>query len=317
MSYCSPSVDISDHYTCFEYDELIQIANAFNKYINANKICPRRKHGVKNNDKNKDKNKDKNSRVSRKSSKTKRGGSKHTNSVTECIVEKPITVSGKDKRELWYSIYNRLKYICSYEHCWVDLDFVDGISDRDLRERIRWFTFKPKMTRTNNSWLGTQDINNVLQQYQELDTSFKFLGALPSDFYKVTRVDYNKVFDHKRIGMVFNLDGHKQPGSHWVAFLIDNVSKTLEYYDSAGKLPNRNIQTFIDTVNKYLQSHNYNYTQHYNTKKHQFKNSECGVYAIYFIIQRLLGFDFNYITDRVILDKQMNAFRKVIFRPRE
>ena len=25
MSYCSPSVNIKDHYTCFEYDELKQI----------------------------------------------------------------------------------------------------------------------------------------------------------------------------------------------------------------------------------------------------------------------------------------------------
>ena len=54
----------------------------------------------------------------------------------------------------------------------------------------------------------------------------------------------------------------------------------------------------------------------YNKKQHQSENSECGVYAIYFLIQRLLNFDFKTITNNIITDKQMNDFRSVIFRPR-
>jgi hypothetical protein len=284
MSYCAPSIDIKDHYTCFEFHELKTIAKSFNDYIAKNKSCP-----------------------------VKRGSRK--NGIS-CNPKRPIKIENKTKRELWFSIYNRLKYLCPYEYCWVDLDFINGLDDKDLQEKLQWFTFKPKMTRTQNAWLSTQDINNVLQQYQDIDPSFKFLGALPSDFYKVTRVDYSKIFDHKRIAIVFNLDEHDQPGSHWVAFLIDNKSKTLEYYDSAGKRPNRNIQSFIDTVYEYLKSHGFDYKLSQNTKKHQYQNNECGVYAIYFIIQRLIGFDFNHITDNVILDKQMNRFRKVIFRPK-
>ena len=285
MSYCAPNVDIRDHYTCFEFDELKSIAVAFNNYIAKNKKCPTRK------------------------------GQKQK-SKTKCEPNRKINIYNKTKRQLWNSIYRRLKYLCPYEYCWIDLDFINQIDDKNLKEKLTWFTFKPKMTRTKNAWLSTQDINNVLQQYQEIDPSFKFLGALPSDFYKVTRVDYNKIFDYKRIAIVFNLDGHKDPGSHWVAFLIDNTSKTLEYYDSAAQKPNKNIQVFIDTVKSYIESQGYNYKLYYNTTKHQFQNNECGVYAIYFIIQRLIGFDFNHITKNVILDKQMNQFRNIIFRPK-
>jgi len=222
----------------------------------------------------------------------------------------------KSKKKLWYSIYNRLKNICSYEYCWLDLDFINEIDDKNLREKIKYFTFKPKMTKTKRDWLNTQDINNVLQQYQELFPTFKFIGALPSDFYKVTTVDYNQVLKYDKIGLVFNLDEHNQPGSHWVAFLVDNKMGTLEYYDSVGKLPNKNIQTFINEMSEYLKKNGYNYNKLYNTKKHQYENTECGVYSIYFLIQRLFGFDFEYVTKKVVKDKQMNRFRNVIFRPR-
>jgi hypothetical protein len=291
MSYgtCSPNVDVLDHYTCFKHDELKIIANEFNNYIETNKTCPK-SSGVK---------KDKDTLGSNK-----------------CNILKSIDINNKTKRELWYSIYNRLNYICPYEYCWIDLDFIKNIKDKKLRDKIKFFTFKPKMTKTRESWLNTKDINNVLQQYQNLFVSFKFLGALPADFYKVTDVDYRKIFNYEKVGMVFNLDNHNQSGSHWVAFLIDNKSKTLEYYDSVGKLPNKNIQTFINKVYKYLKSKGHNYKKLYNKKQHQSENSECGVYAIYFLIQRLLNFDFKTITNNIITDKQMNDFRSVIFRPR-
>jgi hypothetical protein len=283
MSYCSPSVNIKDHYTCFEYDELKQIALAFNIYIQTNKVCPTLRRGSK---------KDK-----------------------RCLPTSLIDIK-KSKKKLWYSIYNRLKYICPYEYCWIDLDFINNIKDKYLGEKLRYFTFKPKITRTMNSWLSTKDIDNVLQQYQDLDPTFKFLGALPSDFYNLTHVDYSKIFDHKRIGIVFNLDTHNEPGSHWVSFLIDNKKKTLEYYDSAGRTPNKNIQTFIDRVDSYLKQHNLTYKTYYNTIKHQLQNNECGVYAIYFMIQRLLGKDFNEIIKNIVRDKEMNHFRQYIFRPK-
>ena len=90
----------------------------------------------------------------------------------------------------------------------------------------------------------------------------------------------------------------------------------MEYYDSAGKTPNKNIQIFIDRVHRYLKQHNLSYKMHCNTIKHQLQNNECGVYAIYFMIQRLLGKDFNEIIKNIVRDKEMNHFRQYIFRPK-
>jgi hypothetical protein len=283
--YCSPNVNIKKHYTCFDYNELQQIALAFNIYIQKNKICPQL--------------------------------NKNSNKLTDkriCKIKRLININ-KPQRELWYSIYNRLKYICPYEYCWVDLDFINNIEDKYLKEKLKYFTFKPKITQGMNAWLTTQDINNVMQQYQDFYSSFKFLGALPSDFYKLISVDFSKIFDHNQIGIIFNLDNHTQKGSHWVSFLIDNENKTIEYYDSAGKYPNKNIQQFIDKIHNYISKRGLVYKIHYNTVRHQLENNECGVYAIYFIICRLSGRSFNNIVKNGPKDKDMNHFRQYIFLP--
>lgn len=269
---CSPNIDIDSHYTCFTMDELIEIANAFNHYIKVNNIC---------------------------------------SDDNGCVPKKQINIKNKSKKQLWNSIYNRLNKICKYEWCWVDQKFIEKIPDTYLQEKLQYFTFKPKMNHNEYNWLSTSDINNVMQQYQEFDKSFKFLGALPCDFYKLTKVKYNDIPKYKKIGIIFNLDTHDKSGSHWVSFLIDNTKRTIEYFDSTGSSPNIHIKQFIKFLKREI-LHDYNYLQ--NKYVHQKKNSECGVYSIYYIIQRLLGNDFHSITSNIITDNQMNVFRRYIFR---
>jgi hypothetical protein len=272
-SLCSPSINVSDHYTCFESIELQAIAMAFNRYIEKNELCSAPK---------------------------------------KCAPRELIKIEGRGKKDLWNSIYKRLNKICRYEYCWIDQDFIKMIDDKDLRERITYFTFKPKTTRIPNGWLSTRDINSVMSQYQEFDSSFFFIGALPCDFYTQTRVKYTDIPNYRRVGIVFNLDKHNQSGSHWTALLIDNTIKTIEYFDSAAGSPNRQIKKFIKNVENKT-GKKYRYKQ--NKVVHQRENGECGVYAIYFLIRRLLGKSFDEISSKVIPDKSMNRFRRYIFRP--
>lgn len=289
MSYCAPNVNIVDHYTCFEYSELCEIAKSFNKFIekHCNKV-----------------NKVNNSKC-------------NFNTVPIQIYEcNDQDDNGKEeikKRELWNDIYDRLKDVCKYEYCWIDYEFIKTIPDNELREKIKLFTFKPKMSMHIDNWLSTRDINNVLIQYEKLYDTFKFLGALPSDFYKIEKIDYSFIDSYNRIGIVFNLDPHSSSGSHWVAFLVDNKKRTLEYFDSVGNGPNKNIKMFIRKIKSMLDAKGTKYKYHYNNIQHQYKNSECGVYAIYYIVQRLLGYSFREICKKVIGDDQMYEFRNNIF----
>ena len=50
-----------------------------------------------------------------------------------------------------------------------------------------------------------------------------------------------------------------------------------------------------------------------NKVQHQYKNTECGVYCIYFLTSLLDGKTFEYIMRNIINDDQMNAKRKDFF----
>ena len=166
------------------------------------------------------------------------------------------------------------------------------------------------MNKHYNKWLNTKDINAVLQQYQEVYKTFNFLGALPSDFYKIVKIKWIYAYKYKKIGIVFNLDEHNKTGSHWVSFLIDNTLKSIEYYDSVGDKPNKNIEEFIHKISKLFKN---KYTVKINNLKNQYGNSECGVYAMYYIIERLSGNSFEKITSNIIKDDEIKKFRKHFF----
>ncbi|NBU33969.1 hypothetical protein EB118_03125 [bacterium] len=266
---CAPNVMYD--LSCYTHQELVEIAKSYNKYVmKRTRLCH-----------------------------------PHSTVCSRITSKVPITDS---KASLIVSLQNVLGKVCSSEACWTQLPFIDTLSP-GLVEKLRYFTFKPPAPETKYSWLSTTDINSVMQQYAELFVNFKFVGALPSDFYKITKFHFDQISLYHKIGIVFNLDTHDQKGSHWVAFLIDNGLKTIEYFDSAGKPPNKYIDKFIKKVQKVCKG----YTVCINTIVHQRKNSECGIYSIHFIIKRLLGFSFKDISSKIISDNEMNKFRDNIF----
>ena len=56
------------------------------------------------------------------------------------------------------------------------------------------------------------------------------------------------------------------------------------------------------------------YDIQYNKKQHQFKNSECGVYSMNFIIRLLNGESFRSIEADIMKDDKMLQCRGVYFR---
>ena len=52
-----------------------------------------------------------------------------------------------------------------------------------------------------------------------------------------------------------------------------------------------------------------------NKIRHQFKNSECGVYCINFIVSMLEGDTFENYTNNIVKDIDMNKKRELYFSP--
>lgn len=266
--YCSPSKTPHKYLnTCYDSQDIKSMAIAFNKYIKTSKVCKE----------------------------------------NTCISSKPIDTNQSDT-ELYAQLKKELDILCDNDFCWLDLEFIRHIDDKNLRDSLLYFTFKPKGLKSKRTWFNTHNINQIMEQYQDLyKDTFHFLGAQPSDYSKITHINWKKIKQIPCIAIIFNTDPHNQPGKHWLSVFIDNETKTVDYFDSLGKLPNKNISSFLKHFKKYKFT--------FNKKAHQKGGSNCGVYSCYFIIQRLEGKTFEEITKKLIPDKLMTEYRDFLFRP--
>ena len=231
--------------------------------------------------------------------------------------------NGKLKQE----INIRLKDKCKDEWCWIQQNFVKNINDDIINEE----TFKPimpdKWYQNDRTWLNTLDIENVLSQYELQYPDFMFIGPVPIDFDKVLtfgkcvadelcKIDLSKLYKNngiKRIGIVFNLDAHNQPGSHWVALFCDLNRKGLYYWDSYAYPAPNEVKKLMKRLKEQGTNMGIGMELKENKVRHQYKSSECGVYCIHFITQLLKGKTFNQIVNNKIPDDIMNKMRYKFF----
>lgn len=209
------------------------------------------------------------------------------------------------RKELHAKLQDKFKSVCKEdETCWVDNKKVmEHLSTKypDLYESINYFALKPKGTIKKNGWLSTNNINFVMRQYEKVFPDFEFLSCSPSDYYSSP-----PMLKKKYSAIIFNLDNSRQPGSHWVTVFFDNIKKNVEYFDSTGSKPNKNILEFLSKLHTSV---------YYSTFSHQKGNSACGIYAMYYILERLQGKTKEDVNTIRITDAQMNNYRSRLFRP--
>ena len=247
-----------------------------------------------------------------------------------------IIISDKKKYnngDLWNKIDSKLKSKCNAEWCWVEQDFVKKHNDKDLST-----TFRPKMPKDwlkhNTKWLTTTNIESVMKQYEKKYNDFYFIGTVPIDFdyeYDVGQCIVNELckinienlynINKRKIGVVFNLDAHDEPGSHWVALYSDFNLGEVYYYDSYGIMPPDEVRVLMNRISSQGKNITTKYSKagepfkmYYNDIRHQFKNSECGVYSMHFISECLSGKHFKDVINNRVLDDDMNKKRNIFYR---
>lgn len=245
-------------------------------------------------------------------------------------------ISESDPTKLWTELNRRLVH-CEKEDCWLN-----QIKDEQLRKRIDRYIFAPdkpyEWKKNPNEWLSNYDILNVLEQYEETHKHFEFIGPSPIDFDKI--VQRKCVYDdlcnfqlsehlkkgHTSIGAIFNLSPHTSSGSHWVSLFIDTKAKIIFYFDSAGAKIPKQINQFVKRVQDQALKMGATYRFYENCpKEHQFGNTECGVYSLFFIITMLTGRTklakgrlstkrkIHLFRHRTIPDKYIEKYRNVYF----
>ena len=228
------------------------------------------------------------------------------------------------------------EYECSDNDqiCWVGTKLVKKINNGEISGSV----FKPIAPEGKYEWLSTTNINQVLEQYTNKHPDFEFYGALPYDFDILDELEINNINfkdlankNKTKMGIVLNLDNHDENGSHWVAIYSELDKNRIYYFDSFGKKPGKRIRNFSNKLLKFMHSNNTNgnfntkdflkkyksshmYDIRYNKTQHQFKNSECGVYSMNFLIRLLNGEDFDSIVDNITNDDDMNKCRNIYFQ---
>ena len=181
------------------------------------------------------------------------------------------------------------------------------IDDKKKKELIKTY-LRPKQPDEWKSdpdmWLNSLDITHVMNQYEDAFPNFEFMGPYPIDFAApdpysgggkclIQEMCEIKTADAlangtQYIGIIYNLDPHFKSGSHWVAVYVDLVKHKTYYFDSYGMEPPGQIQKFM----KWLTTQDSQMKLFYNGRRFQYKNSECGMYSMYFIVRMLAGDDF-------------------------
>lgn len=315
----------------------------------------------------------------------------------------------KNKNTLWRLIKD--KFInntnCQNDFCILKNPLIQNLNDGDMI----YETFVPETPEewNNNprSWLSTSDIRLVLLQYEALHPNFEFIGPVPIDFDKnllggcvsdeLCKICLDKLLSKKKtkIGIVFNLDAHDMPGSHWVSLYIDLNNGGICYFDSVGIKPCKEIYTLMkklwtqgnNLLEKEVIDHNdfertyqypiditkindftiradhiipnslnnlffetldsndnlkfsrikniegktihlnkpiqgkikngniYGFRLLFNDITHQKKNTECGMYSIFFISQMVSGEEYYKLCKNIVNDDKMNQMRKLFYRP--
>lgn len=234
-----------------------------------------------------------------------------------------IKIAGKTKMQLWDSLRSVLSSKCgNKEWCWLDQNFAKDIKNSELKD----YTFRPKMPKSwlknKHTWLSTTDINNVMRQYERLYKGFVFFGPVPVDCPFGIKCMLTELNPHElkrkenisRIGIIYNLDKHNEPGSHWVAVFIDTDNNEVNYYDSYGEIPPKLIQKFMNSIGLKMIENNNSPSLIYNDRRHQYGHSECGIFSMNFLIQRLNGKTMYDISQEKIPDKIMNKLRNYFYR---
>lgn len=241
--------------------------------------------------------------------------------------DQPIKTN--DSKQIWKQLKEYYASVCNKESCWVRQMTKNTKMEKELLDAFA--PESPKEWKKNpNEWLSSLDILQVMNQYEKKYKCFDFIGPSPID-YDTHKLYGECVWDelchfnleeqikkgHTKIGVIFNLDPHYKGGSHWVSLFINVKKHTIFYFDSTGETIPAQIKKFVNTVieqgNKLKKPIDFKFDENHPVE-HQYGNTECGIYSLFFIVHMLEDkITGHYMKTHILKDEYMQKFRHVFY----
>ena len=240
-----------------------------------------------------------------------------------------VKITSSSPKEIHRFISETLSGVCNKESCWIRQRSVFGPVESDLSD-----SFAPESPaewkKNPNEWLSSIDIMNVMKQYEKAYKCFDFIGPSPIDFD--TRKLYGEcVWDElcnfslseqikngkTKVGIIFNTDPHNKPGQHWISMFVNIKKRKIFFFDSTGDKPASQIMVLVDRIKEQGLSMSPKLNFQFDSNEgieHQYGNTECGIYSLYFIVHMLEDkMTAHYLKTHILKDEYMNKFRHIYF----
>ena len=240
-----------------------------------------------------------------------------------------VKITSSSPKEIHRQISEKLSGICNKESCWIKQKADFGPIESDMAESFAPES-PPEWKKNPNEWLSSIDIINVMKQYEKAYKCFDFIGPTPIDFD--TRKLYGEcVWDElcnfsleeqikngkNKIGIIFNTDPHNKPGQHWISMFINIKKKKIFFFDSTGDKPSPQIMALVNRIIEQGLSLKPKINFKFDSNEgieHQYGNTECGIYSLYFIVHMLEDkMTDHYLKTHILKDEYMNKFRHIYF----
>lgn len=191
----------------------------------------------------------------------------------------------------------------------------EGIPIPDTKKGVKAQEIKDKISQERRKWINAN--KNVIKTYWErkeglgsattlrgdsglYDTEIEEIMDVFPGFYGC--VDNSELFgmfkqivnDKPKIfSFIYLYENYSKNTNHWVAVFVDTVLDTeINYYDSYGKKPPDSLKDKMKYLIEALGVDHY-LDWKYNKDKYQGDSSpDCGIYSMYFLVQREFGIPF-------------------------
>jgi hypothetical protein len=238
-------------------------------------------------------------------------------------------IKTNDPKEIHAKLMFYLSNVCKTESCWLKQDKYFGKISEDIKDSFA--PLSPAEWKNNpNEWLSSVDIDKVMGQYKKAYKCFEFIGPSPIDFDK--KLSYgecvwnelcnfslaNQIKKGKnKIGIIFNTDPHNKSGAHWISLFINIKKKVIFFFDSVGTKVSPEIMKLVNRIieqgHKLNPKINFKFEDNHGVE-HQYENTECGIYSLFFIIHMLQDkTSEDFYKNHIIKDDQIQNYRKIYF----
>jgi hypothetical protein len=214
--------------------------------------------------------------------------------------------------------------VCNTEACWLRQKFIDEKTAKDLLR----YTFAPEAppswTKNPSEWLTSVDIERVMHQYEKKYPCFEFIGPSPIDYNQhieygqcvweeLCKLDLQQLVKRGKfkLGVIFNLDPHYKPGSHWVSLFVNLKKGYIFYFDSTGDPAPKEVRQLVKTITEQAGALGMQLEYVENDRVHQKQDNECGMYSLYAIASQLkdIRTPHSFLKGGEITDKNMHQLR--------